>query len=200
MTIIALDLDDTLYAAADEIYRALDKKSGKSFYGNRYSYDLSDVYGMPPEEIHAAFREVDLLERIAFDNRYPEILARAIHTWDRQHRAKVVFCTARAWHPDAHEKTKQALCRDLGEAAVSLTQTIVTKHGESKVDALTAVGLRPSLLADDMHFQVIDAASKGVHSILFTREWNRNHIWGNRVSNLESLIYEVTRHLTERLE
>lgn len=194
MANIICDLDDTLMTTAPLMVAALNSLTGQSHnHQTLYSYDLPNVYTLPSDVIQDRFVEQQVLERAQWTGDQ-KLWNAAVWNWAVQDH-RVIYCTARGWHPGAWQETMKHLCA-VGETPCDL---VIVNHGEDKTEALLRQGIKPHVFLDDSYDHMMSAHKAGARSILFGQSWNHLKIWGNRVLNQHEAIQAIDAALAARM-
>jgi 5'(3')-deoxyribonucleotidase len=192
---LVFDLDDTLIEATKEIVAALNRVTGKAMnHQFLWNNDLSAVYERPMDEIQTLMVEHLCLERSVWSDTQLS-WNHAVWRWAEAGH-NVFYCTARDWHPDAKAITD----RHLAAAGETPGTAVIVPYGVLKTEFLLNNNIRPDIMVDDSFEQVVNAATNGCTSLLFSRPWNNLKTWGNRVCNQAEIIQMVDAKIVERRE
>ena len=184
MRVAVLDIDDSLADLRNPLMYALNEYTGKDIHWEDWDvYDLSYIYGMTVADFRACLIESDVLRKakpMADSIKFCE------HLNDNNYL--VLMVTARGWHPQAEELTKQWL----EEFNVPYHDLYITKHNESKYKAIEKYGV-VDLAVDDSIKNIIDYKESGMvrHSVLFHHPWNKNHAHDKVIHNIMQAIQYV---------
>ena len=184
MRVAAIDIDDTLANLRDPLMRALNEYTGKDIHWEDWDvYDLSHIYGMTVADFKACLIESDVLREA---KPMVDSINFCQHLIDNNYL--VLMVTARGWHPQAEELTKQWL----EEFNVPYHDLYITKHNESKYKAIEKYGVI-DLAVDDSIKNITDYKESGMvrHPVLFHHPWNKNHEHDKIIHNIMQAVEYV---------
>jgi hypothetical protein len=192
---LVFDLDDTLLDTLPGMVAALNTATGKDYDASTMTtYDLPSLYGIDPVEVQRIIVAHRVLENVKWLEPH-NVLRAAFWRWACEGH-QIVFCTARAWHPNAHEVTDSNLTAN-GDFPC---EVVIVNHGDGyvKADALIARGLAPHVFVDDNYRQVVGAHKAGATSWLRRRRHNTLNLWGNTIYAQEGIVTAVDRSIESR--
>ncbi len=193
---LVFDLDDTLLNTYPLMVAALNNHTGKDYPPHTLStYNLPELYSIPQRKVQEVIVQAKILERVDWLEN-PTIFGQAAERWVSEGH-QVVFCTARAWHPNAEQVSRKTL----DGAGTFPYQLVIVNHGDGavKAQALNACNIQPHVFVDDNYSQVVGAHRAGATSWLYRQRHNYLHIWGNSVHDHAGLIAAVDTSIAARL-
>jgi len=166
--IAALDIDDSLANLRDPLMHTLNEYTGKNIHWEEWdAYNLAEIYGMTISDFYACLLESDILRNV---KPLEDTINFCQYLIDNNYL--VLMVTARGWHPQGTEITKQWL----HDYKIPYHDLYVTKFGDSKYKAIEKYGVI-DLAVDDAfkHIEDYKQSGKVRHPVLFHHPWNKNH-------------------------
>ena len=183
--IALLDIDDTVANLRDSLMHALNGYTGKDIHWNDWDcYDLGKIYDIAMPEVADCIQGNKLLENVELMDGSLEF----IHLLKSKNYI-VHFVTARAWHENGYNVTKEWLqSRNVPYDALN-----VTSHAVAKIDAVKYYYNKVDLAIDDCYSHIEDYKKSGIvkHALLFHHPWNKNQPYDkiiNHISEAESYL------------
>jgi hypothetical protein len=175
-TYVGFDLDGVL-ADCTRMAEAISKRTGlQARIEDWTSYNFCDRYGLSSAEFLDLLVDEKVLERAV-----PVPGIRQAMDTLHQHGLKIVVVTARAFHPDGDNVTRNWL----EEHGIPADRLALVHHHETKVDALRQV---PGLLCyvDDylVHLHTLARAAVTDNLFVMDQPWNRHDQTFNRTLTL----------------
>lgn len=184
MRVAALDIDDTLVNLRDPLMQSLNEYTGKDIHWNDWdAYNLAEIYGMTIVDFYACLMESDVLRKAKPLENTVEFCQYLI-----DNNYLVLMVTARGWHPQGAEITRQLL----EENKIPYHDLYLTKYNESKYKAIERYGAI-DLAVDDSFKHIEDYKHSGMvkHSVLFHNPWNKNHEHDKVIHNIMQAVQYV---------
>lgn len=184
MRVAALDIDDSLADLRNPLMHALNQYTGKDIHWNDWDvYDLAKIYGMTIPDFRACLIESDALRKA---KPMEDSINFCQHLIDNNYI--VLMVTARGWHPQAVELTKQWL----EEYKIPYHDLYVTKLNQSKYKAIEKYGVI-DLAVDDAFENIKNYKESGMvrHPVLFHHPWNKNHEYDKVIHNIMEAVEYV---------
>lgn len=178
MTVV-LDLDDVLANLRQSLYEALHRVSGVDRHWSDWThYDLRRHF---PPVAHELDRV--LIEQRALESCAPEPGAAELTRTLRARGVAVAIVTARGWHPQARELTRQWL-HDHG---IAFDRLDVVALGGNKVE-ITSRMEQVALAVDDHPAHVDRYRQSGLPVLMMDRPWNREHPHRPRIHHVSEIL------------
>lgn len=189
MSLLVIDVDDTLTNSAPSFLASLDRRSRfNGDYERVFNFDLRHTYpDLTIEDMHQAWIEDKVLESVPWYGDKEAWIKLSQRLGSAGH--DIVYCTSRGWHPDAHAITADSLKGAHGTV-------VVTPVFDTKAAVMSAMGLTPDLYIDDNFHNVMSMYKAfGCLSVLMYRPWNYLELWANRIDSPEGLHQVIEKRL-----
>lgn len=166
MATIVLDIDDTMVPSLDVQIHCISQEHGKTYSVEdlrAVDYHWLKFSNMTADQLQEVFIRRQLLERVKFYEQARPMWEVCIADWKAAGH-EVLFCTARDWHPNALEITKNLLGTAIWMRAPIFL--VPHDHSRSKVERLHDIGVHPDVFVDDNPREIKAAADVGVPVVL----------------------------------